>query len=244
MVNVVYKKLDSSDNSVELELSANDALACMTTMLNERQERAQNLPTRKQPDIFGGMQQMPDAPTLSRPATKAKAEAKTAVPKPIQDADAPHGVHSYGRDAGVSDEVWRQLKLDKEASEIAAKQSEEDSRRLELELEETIKREEAQQALMKRTKLDEASARDGVERDRLRRLHEEMRIQEAKDRMERERVAALLEQERENKRQEAKVQQKLRVMGVCVAGYRWIKQTSGYRCAGGSHFVDNAALGI
>jgi hypothetical protein len=214
----------------------------MTTMLNERQERAPNPPARKLPDIFGGRQQMPDAPTLSPLATETKMEAKTAVPKPIQDVEGSHEVH--GRDAGVSDEIWRQLKLDKEASDIAAKQLEENTRRLELELEETRKREEAQQALMKKAKLDEARARDADERDRHRRLHEEMRIQEVRERMKRERAEALLEQEREKKRQEAKVQQKLRTMGVCVAGFRWIKQESGYRCAGGSHFVDNAALGI
>jgi hypothetical protein len=33
-------------------------------------------------------------------------------------------------------------------------------------------------------------------------------------------------------------------MGVCVAGFTWIKQSGGYRCAGGSHWVDYSQLGI
>ena len=38
--------------------------------------------------------------------------------------------------------------------------------------------------------------------------------------------------ERENQR-------KLQNLGVCVAGYDWIREpgSGGYRCAGGSHFV-------
>lgn len=51
-------------------------------------------------------------------------------------------------------------------------------------------------------------------------------------------------EEAENRKKEAQVQQKLRYMGVCCMGYRWIKQASGYRCSAGGHFVDNAALGI
>ena len=52
------------------------------------------------------------------------------------------------------------------------------------------------------------------------------------------------EEEERRRKEEARVQHKLREMGVCVAGFRWIKQSSGYRCAGGSHFISNAALGI
>ena len=37
---------------------------------------------------------------------------------------------------------------------------------------------------------------------------------------------------------------KLREMGVCEAGFQWIKVGGGYRCAGGSHYVPNSALGL
>ncbi|KAI4260726.1 MAG: hypothetical protein LQ352_000118 [Teloschistes flavicans] len=63
------------------------------------------------------------------------------------------------------------------------------------------------------------------------------RVQAA--RLERERRAA-----EEEKRKEAAAQRKLRTLGVCVAGFWWIKQAGGYRCVGGSHYVSDAQLGL
>ena len=41
------------------------------------------------------------------------------------------------------------------------------------------------------------------------------------------------------------VVEKLRELGVCVAGFQWQKiGDSGYRCAGGSHFISSAQLGL
>jgi hypothetical protein len=54
-----------------------------------------------------------------------------------------------------------------------------------------------------------------------------------------ERVALRL---KEKKRQEEAVMHKLKMMGKCCAGYHWIKEGGGYRCAGGSHFVSNIML--
>jgi len=39
-----------------------------------------------------------------------------------------------------------------------------------------------------------------------------------------------------------KMQEKLREMGVCPAGYEWLREGGGWRCAGGSHFVTDAEL--
>lgn len=55
-------------------------------------------------------------------------------------------------------------------------------------------------------------------------------------------VKRLLEEE-ERRRKEAEARKKLEACGMCPAGYHWIKQSGGYRCAGGSHFVSEAALG-
>ncbi len=46
------------------------------------------------------------------------------------------------------------------------------------------------------------------------------------------------------RKREARVQERLREMGVCEAGYRWIKQSGGYRCEAGGHFVGDGALGL
>ena len=63
-----------------------------------------------------------------------------------------------------------------------------------------------------------------------------------------EEMLAKIEEERKKreaeKRKEQAAQQKLRNLGVCVAGFRWIKQAGGYRCAGGAHFVTDAQLGL
>ena len=44
--------------------------------------------------------------------------------------------------------------------------------------------------------------------------------------------------------QEEKVRKKLQELGVCVAGYRWQREPGGWRCAGGSHFMKDADLGL
>ncbi|KAI3316732.1 P-loop containing nucleoside triphosphate hydrolase protein, partial [Xylariaceae sp. AK1471] len=51
-------------------------------------------------------------------------------------------------------------------------------------------------------------------------------------------VRKLLEEERRRK-EEAEMQKKLKEMGLCPMGYNWIKQDSGYRCAGGSHYISD-----
>lgn len=54
-------------------------------------------------------------------------------------------------------------------------------------------------------------------------------------------VRRLLEEDRKRKEEES-FKKKLAQMGVCPMGYQWIKQASGYRCAGGSHFVAEEVL--
>ncbi|TVY80877.1 NFX1-type zinc finger-containing protein [Lachnellula suecica] len=82
--------------------------------------------------------------------------------------------------------------------------------------EEEIRQEEEYQSLLKAR--DDAS---DVERDRI--------------------MKRLLEEEARRKK-EAELKLKLATMGKCCAGFEWIKQSSGYRCAGGSHYMSNADL--
>ncbi|EPS44029.1 hypothetical protein H072_1969 [Dactylellina haptotyla CBS 200.50] len=126
-----------------------------------------------------------------------------------------------GRDPGVSDEVWNQLELDKKAA-IAR---EEEYQRLQKERAEEEKRIEDMKKAELRALVDEE-----------RRKLEQERIQMELARRERERILAALEEER---RKDMEAQKKLRIMGPCPAGYHWIKQAGGYRCAGGSHFLSN-----
>ncbi|KAH8672057.1 NFX1-type zinc finger-containing protein 1 [Tricladium varicosporioides] len=103
------------------------------------------------------------------------------------------------------------------------------------------------QAELERQRLAEIQAKIQAEALELLRKREEARIRELKIRQERERIQGEIQRqktiEQERRRKEEQVQKKLRQMGVCVAGYRWIEQGDGYRCAGGAHYVSNLQLG-
>jgi hypothetical protein len=93
-----------------------------------------------------------------------------------------------------------------------------------------------------------AQERDRAKQEELKRQRKAQRLKEVAAQRQREQLEAALKARREAeekaKKQEAQVQAKLRQMGVCDAGFRWIKQGSGYRCAGGYHFISNGQLGI
>ena len=79
-------------------------------------------------------------------------------------------------------------------------------------------------------------------------LAELARLEQQKSRLaqkEREKLEQLRkeceERNKENQKEEA-VQRKLRDLGRCSQGFRWTKQSHGYRCAGGGHWVSNADL--
>lgn len=80
-----------------------------------------------------------------------------------------------------------------------------------------------------------------------RRRHEEARLKELAGRRAKgeadERLRKIQDDAEGKRKEDLQVQVNLREMGVCVAGFCWIKQVGGYRCAGGSHFVSNSELG-
>lgn len=134
-----------------------------------------------------------------------------------------------GRDNGVSDAIWFQLQKDK-AAEAEREAEYNRLRKEEQELLDMIAK-KAEEARQEKAKANE---------ERLAQLEQE-RIEREKKRLEVERLRSLAEQKR---KQEAKMQEKLKSMGVCPMGYRWIRQSSGYRCAGGSHYMSDRELGM
>ncbi|KAL2264535.1 hypothetical protein VTJ83DRAFT_7045 [Remersonia thermophila] len=60
----------------------------------------------------------------------------------------------------------------------------------------------------------------------------------------REKILQRLIEEEERRLQEAKAREKLEQMGRCPAGFEWIRQEGGWRCAGGSHWVGNEELRV
>ena len=57
-----------------------------------------------------------------------------------------------------------------------------------------------------------------------------------------EALRKLEEQRRVELAKEAAAQTAIRRMGVCVAGYSWLRKGSGWRCAGGTHFLSGNAV--
>ncbi|KYK57109.1 CbxX/CfqX [Drechmeria coniospora] len=141
------------------------------------------------------------AATPAQADIEARPEANDAIvttrPDPSDgDQSQVQGSCEEVRDAGVSDEIWNQLQLDRL-----------EEQRLELEFE----------------KLKKAQASAGAA---------------ARDRI----VRQVLAEEEKRRREEAN-KARLQALGVCPVGYQWIKQQGGYRCAGGSHWMADDALG-
>ena len=239
------------ENSVQIELEA---------MLQERLHRSQS--TNQSGPPHHGLEMQGDLPIqlASPPAARtSQVHSPNAQAEDIhkhEDAEVnsqpallesqPVSQH---RDSGVSDEVWEGLQRD-----IAhAKAKSQGYIHLLQQIKQTKKQVSASESTESTSSSTSESAtasagKPNNEDDEEKRRREQERLHRLKQRQ------ALLEQlaelesqrkaEEERKKQEKKAQEKLRAMGVCPVGYAWIKQPSGYRCAGGSHFVGDAELGL
>lgn len=150
------------------------------------------------------------------------------------------------RDQGVTDEIWSQLQND-----IRKQNEKDEARRQELKrLEDEARREaERQRQLAEELRLAQERLQREKEDARRKELillakEAEKRAQAARDEAERRRRAleeAKRQQEIEHQA-EAATQRKLQSLGLCSAGFKWIKQASGYRCEAGGHFVSDHEL--
>lgn len=120
--------------------------------------------------------------------------------------DKPSTLRPARRDAGVSDEVWRQLQEDMRKAE----EEEKERKRLEEEAE------KLKQWLKKC-----ADAKREAELKEIERKKQELQ---------------------EKLRREAEERAKLKGSGRCPMGYQWIRQSGGYRCAGGSHWIPDSQM--
>ena len=245
-----------------MRLDETTVLTAFDSMITERGKRAK--------DLVAKLPVQPHLPTQTAASRTQNAPpppkvgAQTCQPPP-QTKDPPPEEQgpktASSRDLGVSDEAWARLQLDKQATAAREKHYHELlARQAELEAEYARKQEEDEQMLRqeqqkqeglqrRRAATEEAEAtRLAAEEDEAKRRLEQERMRRESERRRREEELALLERERkaaeEERRKEAAAQRKLRTLGVCVAGFRWIKQAGGYRCAGGSHYVSDAQLGL
>ncbi|KAG2138476.1 P-loop containing nucleoside triphosphate hydrolase protein [Suillus clintonianus] len=152
------------------------------------------------------------------------------------------------RDPGVDDATWTRLQADKAAAEAAEKDVAEELRKRQIAHQNTMNELQAAEATAQQLVEEVANLQNGTANEELMRQREAARIRVLEAKAAREKaLGAQREKHQEQarkRREEAQVQQKLRQVGVCTAGFRWIKQSQGYRCAGGSHFISKADLGI
>ncbi|KAI0030555.1 P-loop containing nucleoside triphosphate hydrolase protein [Vararia minispora EC-137] len=146
------------------------------------------------------------------------------------------------RDHDVSDTVWQQLQIDKQAQRDVERHAHEEQERLAAELataHEREKEEKNRAIALQRKAAEDAKAAKELEEQRQRKIaaqREKQRIMKA--------LEEARKQEEERKRREAEAQKKLRQMGICPAGFQWIPQGGGYRCSAGGHYVSNSQLGL
>lgn len=158
------------------------------------------------------------------------------------------------RDPGVSDAIWEELEEAKANQQrveaegervIRTALNEADGTRAELDVLEKQQEEETRATLQ--PGMPEAGDHDAGA-DEAKRRHEALRLKILRARQKawetEEKMRKTREREEQRRKEEAKAQKKLREMGVCPAGFRWFKVGSGWRCGGGSHWVDDAALGL
>ena len=263
---LIRKALLDSNTGAGIQLASTAAIDILEKMVADR-ERRSKIPLKARAQTTLPEQTFtrdpPPPPSVSTEATVAKPETSSRSSTPTSQGF--RGVATRGRggrggsvnqqvvkqvqrDPNVSDQVWNAL----QAAIRARDQEERDAKKAIKALERSIidhrKNEEARGEELKKSQQKEAEAKDANERAAILRERERARLKEQTARRARERAAAELqakkEEERRQREQEAKAQQKLRELGVCPVGYRWIKMGDGYQCAGGAHFVSASQLGL
>lgn len=235
----VFQAIDLKAKALKVEEA--QVTRVLDHMLKDRQSK---MVKSAPPALFGGAAASSHAPAApANPAlsirthtnveTQQKQEEDEAIDAEESDEGAPTPPESpvgnrnrkVVRDAGVSDEVWDQLQKD---------QAEEERREAEyLKLKETAQKlaiEEARESIVREVIAEDEEARKKEEARR-------RAIAEA-----RERIARQIIEEEKQRKEEAKKREKLKALGACPAGYHWIKQAGGYRCAGGSHWFSNGQI--
>jgi len=243
---------DNRNQGTDSKVTYNDIAHHLQVLLDERKRRAavsahtqlQVNDLEFQLDHSKPPQPLVTTKTAVKPdatAAEDSPQAEIITSQPAQSPDT--------RDAGVTDAIWNELeaaKAEEERAHLAMEASvaaaSDEAQAIQPGL--AILAEELEQLELKP---DPASEDDEEANERKRQqealrlkvLAERLKAKEAEDRLRKAR-----EEAEQTRKKEARVQQKLREMGVCCAGYRWVKIPGGYRCSPGGHWVGDEALGI
>lgn len=236
-------KMMSGSGRKELVLSRETVREEVQSMITERSGR-ENFQAQHSSTGFESGEKMvlplrpqhANPPMVNKRAQKLKSDIATDADEVEQPNTKQHNVISE-RDTGVTDEVWDQLEKDK----IVAEEREAEYLRV-------VQNEQEHKKELQRLKEEEDRVARQVheakeqEKEDLRRCHEQARLLHENERRKQEEIEKKRQALAEARRKEQANQEKLRKMGVCVVGYRWIKQPGGYGCAGGAHWISDAQL--
>lgn len=228
---VIFGRVIQSAEGLRLTLKECDILFAVDKMVTERAHRRTTL--KAEASLLQAFQSAADD---TREAAKSTSFNMNIDADQASDDRQP-SVDAEGRDVGVADDIWNELQQDKRTAEAAEKA-----------YHELLSEEQnLQQGLEKIQKKPQQNNKPDGD-DEAARRYEQARLQHELERRKHEEELEKLRKRREaieqKRKKEQQAQKKLREMGVCVAGFRWIKQGSGYRCAGGTHFVSDGELGI
>ncbi|KAL1306375.1 hypothetical protein AAFC00_005085 [Neodothiora populina] len=170
-------------------------------------------------------------------------------PELVQELDIiSESVFYTPRDAVVSNETWAQLEADRASQAYQEAQRARHIETHEFVAERVAFHELAQEAHLNTLEQQSQLSHSEDQANEIKRLLEAARLAKAQANRDRQLAEAQIEQAmkaaEEQRRKEAVAQKKLREMGVCCAGFRRIKQSGGYRCAGGSHWVSDLQLDV
>lgn len=248
MIGSVFTTMTAVSNT--LAISETAILHHTEAMLRERRDRSANLPSALPHTLLQRTatdNQAPPPPSEVGPSTPEADDMSvgSAENSPVEAGTEPSTTDETERDEGVPDEIWNQLQADKRAAEANEIVTDALIHNAEQIVSDATDSEHQQTLALKQ--IEETKAKDEAEAQALKRKHEEARLHEEAARLLREKAKAELERIRiqeVKQKGEKQVQSKLQKMCVCCAGFRWIKQASGYRCAGGSHYVSNGQLDL
>jgi hypothetical protein len=222
----------------------------LDSMISERNQRQDAVKIRPS-SLHAQMQniQAPPPPQTAATSSTAMNTSEAETPQRLaKDVPPAAPANEIKRDSGVSDAVWEQLQHDTQAAKKKENQYQ-NLIKVSTDVAKNIK------ILQQKEQASEQAFQQAIKHDKdqfvlqeAKRLREEARVRHELERRAQEELAAELESRRkaaeEERRKEAKVQQQLKTLGICPAGFKWIKQNGGYRCSAGGHFVTESVLGL
>jgi hypothetical protein len=252
---------NTSPEADTLTATADDILQALEAMLDAQRARSEGSKNPFDPFVSNNTSETPPQLTTDPPAapsfttatnTATENDETTLPPDPMPHVDeeplSPVLDAPPQRDPGVSDETWHCLQ-----NSIAAANAEQAAASQFLAAQEQAMREcqAEEDVVLAETKRLETLIEHEQHQQRVQELQrqiekERLRAQaalQARLEAEERRRRAMEEQESKQRREEA-VQQRIRELDVCPAGFQWAKEGNGYRCGGGGHFLTNELIGI